>query len=270
MRALRTASSFRHPPVRAVETRNSERAESTLRNVIRGTLSGLLGAAALGLLAAPTAGQQISSPYEFVETSQGIRVFGGYVFTDRGAVDIGPGSAPAGGVGYTIRISGPFNIDAQASFMPTTRRVYDVTDDTAGVSQDPMVGLVQLGTADLSLLMLDASLRFDITGPRTWYALQPYALIGAGGVFVVSTDNAVEEELPAESDARARFQNGFTGHIGAGVEWHATERFTLRADARDVLWKVHVPDGFQPGRRNIDDDPWVQNLHLSLGLVYRF
>lgn len=231
----------------------------------------MMGTAALALLASPAAAQQISSPYDFVDTSQGIRAFGGYVFTDRGVIDVGPGSGPAAGVGYTIRISGPFNFDGQVTVLPTSRHVFDVTSDTVGLGEDPNVGLRQVGTADLTLAMLDATLRFDLTGPRTWHRMQPYALIGAGGVFVVSRDDTVEEEeLPSDVDLRARFQNGFTGHVGAGVEWYAGDRFSVRLDARDVLWKVHVPEGFLVPGRDIEDDQWVQNVNLSLGLVYRF
>lgn len=224
-----------------------------------------------GTLAAPVGAQQITSPYDFVETAQGIRFFGGYVLTDRGTIDIGPGSGPVIGAGYNIRISGPFEFDAQASFLPTSRRVFDITPtDSATLREDPKAGLVELGTADLSLLLIDATLRFDITGPRTWHRLQPYALIGAGGAFRVASDNAVEANLPTDVDLRVRFRNGFTGHVGAGVEWHASRRFTLRADARDVLWKIHVPSGFFQTGRIIDDEQWVQTAHLNLGIVWRF
>lgn len=227
--------------------------------------------AALGSMAGPVRGQQIGSPYDFIETAQGVRAFASYIFTDRGSIDLGPGSGPAGGVGYNIRISGPFELDAQATFFPTSRSVYDITpQDSATLHDDPRAGLEELGTAGLSLLLLDATLRFDLTGPRTWYRLQPYALIGAGGVFRLASDDADEDNLPTDVELRVRFQNGFTGHVGAGFEWYATERITVRADARDVLWKLHVPSGFfQPGRR-IDDEQWVQNGQLSLGLVFRF
>lgn len=222
-------------------------------------------------LAVPASAQQIDSPYDFVEESQSAWLFGSAIFTDRGAIDIGPGSGFGIGAGYTVRLTGPFNLDARVVYVPTDRRVYDLTPaDSAELVVDPMAGLEQIGTADLSLLLIDASLRFDITGPRTWHRLQPFALIGAGGVLRVSSDNAAEEALPDTPDLRVRFQNGFTGHVGAGVEWHLSERFTVRAEARDLLWKIHVPDGFFEPGRVIDDEEWVQTAHLSLGLVLRF
>ena len=234
-------------------------------------LSALLAAAGLAS-AGPLAAQDISSPFEFVETSQGIYAYGTYIFTDRGAIGIGPHSGPAAGLGYGIRISGPFVLDTRVAYFPTSRTVYDVdpTADSAAVDEDPMVGLTEVGEADLSMLMIDASLRFDITGPRTWHRLQPYALIGVGGVLRVASDNSAEEQLPSDIDLRVRFRNGVTGHVGAGVEWHLAEHVTVRLDARDLLWKTHIPQGFlQPGRL-IDTEEWVQTAQLGLGLGIRF
>lgn len=229
--------------------------------------------AAAGLLwaVAPASGQSIDSPYDFVETSQAFRVFGGAVLTERGVIDTGPGSSYGFGAGYTIRISGPFNLDARAVYIPTDRRVYDLdlAQDSAVADDDPMVGLAELGTADLSLLLIDAALRFDLTGPRTWHHIQPYALIGVGAAIGVSSDNAVEESLPTDIDLRVRFKNGVTGHIGLGAEVYLGQRFTLTAEARDLLWRIHVPDGFRDPNRVISDAEWVQTGHLNLGLAFR-
>ena len=225
----------------------------------------------LALNVTPAASQAITSPYDFVETSMEFWSFGSTVYADRGPLDLGPGSGYAVGFGYTVRINGPFNFDARAAYLPTSRRVVEVVpSDSILVVADPTVGINEIGTADLSLLLLDASLRFDVTGPRTWYNLQPYALIGAGGVLRVASENAAEEPLDPEADVRVRFRNGFTGHVGAGVEWYVTDHFSLRADARDILWKVHLPAGFLVDNRNIALEQWAQTAHLSLGLAFRF
>lgn len=232
--------------------------------------SALAVLAAVALVPSPAAAQQITSPYDFVENSMAVWGFGSAVFADRGTIDVGPGSGYGGGIGFTARISGPFNFDARAAYVPTSRTVYDVLPaDSAAVREDPMVGLSPIGTADLSLLLMDASLRFDVTGPRTWHRLQPYVLLGVGAALRVASDNEAAEEGLSE-DLRVRFENGFTGHVGAGVEAYLSDRLSLRADARDVLWKVHVPDGFLVDGRIIDDEEWVQTAHLSLGLAFRF
>lgn len=233
----------------------------------------LLVTATAVLTAAPAATQSITSPYDFVDRGQGLFAYGTYVFTDRGTIEIGPHSGPAAGIGYSIRVSGPFTFDSRIAFFPTTRTVFDRQDaghDPDAIREDPMVGLVDVGTADLSLLLTDASLRFDITGPRTWNNIQPYALLGLGGVFRISSEHEAEENIRQDVDLRVRFRNGFTGHFGAGAEYHATSRLSVRLDARNMFWRLHVPDGFITTSRVIDDRQWVQAANLSLGLGFRF
>lgn len=222
---------------------------------------------------APADAQSITSPYEFVEGRHAVYAFASTVYTDRGTLDTGPGSGYAAGLGYNFRISGPFNIAARVTYFPTDRRVYtdsSVVADSSDVRDDPMTGLHQVGTADLSLLLLDASLRFDVTGPRTWHRIQPYVLIGAGGVLATSQGTTGEGQLPPDAQLQVRFRDGFTGHVGAGFEVHLSDHLTVRADARDVLWKLHLPAGFFNTGRVIDDEQWVQTAHLSLGITLRF
>lgn len=234
----------------------------------------LIAATAMASLAAarPAAAQNIPSPYKFVETSQSFLLYGTYILTDRGVIDTGPGSGPAAGLGYTLRISGPFELDTRLTYLPTSRKVFDIVPtDTATLHANPKAGLSEIGTASLSLLLLDASLRFDLTGPRTWHRLQPFALLGVGGVMRVASDNSIEENtLPTDVDLRVQFRTGFTGNVGAGFEWHTSDHVTLRFDARDLLWKLHIPPGFIQQGRLISDTEWVQTGQFELGLAYRF
>lgn len=216
--------------------------------------------------------QSIRSPYDFVDRSQGFYGFGSAVLTDRGTLDTGPGSGYAAGAGYQLRIGGPFNVDIRGSYFPTSRRVYtdnSTIADSAALRADPMFGLEQIGTADLSLILLDASLRFNMTGPRTWHRIQPYFAIGVGGALVASRETSAEEQLPEDLQLRVRFRNGFTGHVGAGFEIFVTDRIAFRADARDLLWKLQLPLDFLTTGRVIDDAQWVQSAHLALALSFR-
>lgn len=246
--------------------------EGEIEEIVKRSILLLSVLAVAAAMARPAQAQQITSPYDFIETAQGARAFAGYIFTDRGPIDIGPASGPAFGVGYNIRVSGPFEFDAQATVFPTTRTVFDITasTDSATLRADPKAGLIDLGTADLTLLLLDATLRFDLTGPRTWYNLQPYAMIGVGGAFRLTSSNEAEENLPTDLELRVRFRNGFTGHVGGGVEWHVAKHFSVRADARDNLIKLHVPEGFFQRGRLIDNEEWVQAANLSIALTWRF
>lgn len=228
----------------------------------------------LGLAGPAHAGaQSISSPYRFVESSQGLYAFGASVVADRGTLDLGPGSGMAAGLGYNVRISGPFNFGARLTYFPTERRVYNdnsVLADTVQLRQNPMFGMEQIGTADLTMMLVDATLRFDATGPRTWNRIQPYAMLGIGGAFVVTSDNSAEATLPSDRELRFRFENGVTGHVGAGVELHLAERFSVRLDARDVLWNLDIPRGFLETGRVIGNGEWVQTGHFALALTFRF
>lgn len=227
---------------------------------------------ALGIAPSLTA-QTITSPYEFVERSQALYGYATYVAADRGVIGTGPAGGPALGLGYSLRVSGPFTVDARMAHLWASRTVYrpeDPQPDPDLIRDDPMQGLELVGEADLSLLLTDVSLRFDVTGPRTWNNLQPFALIGAGLVVRAGADHSIEEDRDIGEAFRVRFRNAATGHFGAGAEWYLTQRFTVRAEARNVLWRIHVPSGFVTTARVIDDREWVQTGHFSLGAGFRF
>src|SRR5690606_11628262 len=105
---------------------------------------------------------------------------------------------------------------------------------------------------------------------RTYHGLMPYVLAGGGVAITVSDDDALEEERDVAQNARFDFGTRFAGHVGAGIEWFAMRRLALRADARDVFWKLRAPAVL---RRQSDDVPaqeWVQNFVLSLGVAFHF
>ncbi len=233
-----------------------------MRNSLR-LLLPILG----GLLvcASSTRAQTIPSPYRYVDERQSISVFGGYLATDAGRLDLGPESSPLFGARYSIRLGGPFDAEARATFIPTTRTVWDTTA-VAGE-------LLEVGEADLSLALLEGSLRFNLTGPRTYRGFMPYFLAGGGVALTVSDDEALENE--AEIGARVRFDFGtrFAGHVGAGIEWFVTRRLALRAEARDVFWRLPTPPGladFLDEVQSVPDSEWVQNFEFSLGAAFHF
>lgn len=208
----------------------------------------------------PLDAQRIESPYRFVETRQSLGPFGGWFETDPGAANLGPQPGAYAGVRYSIRISGPFNFDAGFGVLPTTRMVMDTVD------ADSTLDVV--GEADYTLGVADAALRFDITGPRTWHGITPYAIAGIALTFRLTSDDALEEEI----DPDLRFSPGttFAGQLGAGIEWLPVDRWSLRLDARDYLWKIEAPVGVQRLDDELPAEEWVQNYGLSLAVSYRF
>lgn len=220
----------------------------------------VIAALLCGMASVPLHAQGIDSPYRFVEETQSAGVFGGYALTNEGALGLGPSSGPLAGLRYSLRINGPFTLEGETAYLPTSRTVVD----TATVDGERNV----LGDADLPLLLLDASLRFNVTGPRTYHDLLPYVLVGGGGVIALDGEDTLDREL--DPGVAFDFGTTFAAHIGAGVEWYVTRRIGIRADAKDVFWQIEAPSAFAEQDLNVPTEEWLQNFFLTLGLTYRF
>jgi hypothetical protein len=219
---------------------------------------------ALLLATAPTgaSAQRIDSPYRFVERNQSLGFYGGWVGASAATIDVGPQSGPAFGLRYRIRLSGAFDGEVDVSAIPTNRFV----TDTIRVGDGRRV----LGEAPMALVNAQAGLRFNVTGPRTFHGVQPFVLFGGGVVIDAAGRDALDEELP--EDARYRFGTSFAGQFGAGTEWYATDRISLRLDARNVLWRMRTPDAFRRGdaARLIPETQWKRNLVFAAGVGLHF
>lgn len=210
--------------------------------------------------------QRIDSPYRFVESAQSVGPFVGYLSTGQNERELGPQSATVFGARYGIRISGPFRAEGTIGYVPTTRDIFAV-DSLAADSTDRAL----IGEADVSLLFANAALRFDITGPRTWYRLQPFLLAGGGvAIDFASLTELEEEELPV--DDRFDFGTSFAGELGAGIEWFLSDRLSMRAELRDHFWKLMTPAGFgnAPHGDDLPEDAWISNWSVSAGLSLHF
>lgn len=206
--------------------------------------------------------QTIQSPYRFLDRNQAVGVLGGYISASKGTLDLGPQPGPVFGGRWGIRVSGPFVIEAEAAYFPSTRAVRDTTPaDTT---------LRTIGEADLNLALVRGGLRFDLTGPRTYRGLQPFLLFGGGIAVDLASEAEIEEELPA--DVRYDFGTSFAGELGAGIEWHLSSGTTLRVDGRNTLWRISTPRAFLQGQRgfNLPDGEWAQNFYVTAGLSLRF
>jgi hypothetical protein len=218
--------------------------------------------AALGLGAGPTSAQAITSPYRFLDRGQSIGPFAGYIAASKGSIGFGPSSGPVFGARYGIRITGPFTLEAEAAYFPTTRAVLDT------VPADTTVEVV--GEADLALAIAWAALRFNLTGPRTFHGVQPFLLFGGGAAIDVAGDAAAEEDLAP--DVRFDFGTSFAGELGAGIEWFLSPSAALRLDGRNLLWRLKTPLPFLQGARSLvfTDREWAQNFQLSAGFSLYF
>jgi Outer membrane protein beta-barrel domain len=207
--------------------------------------------------------QRIDSPYRFLNSKQEASLFGGYLSSSKGTLGIGPKPAPTFGARYTIMISGPFALEGGVSYFSSTRAVYDTVpgDTTRKV----------VGDADFTTYIGTASLRFNLTGPRTWHGILPYVLFGLG--VAVDGSSASPAETDLATDARFDFGTSFMGLLGGGAELSLGQRFALRLDARNLLWKLKTPTAFLvkgEQSRLLPGDEWAQNLGLTAGLTFRF
>lgn len=212
--------------------------------------------------------QQIPSPYEYIERTQSLGGFVGYVrtstsleVTDSTDAEFGPRSAPLFGLRYGMRFSGPLSGEASLGFMPTDRKLYAGASATDSVDAVP----VETGeTTGAALLIGDANLRFHLTGPRTWRGLAPF-VVGSGGIVVdVAGTGDAEKEIPET----LRFDFGPTFAVGAGVgtDWFPSDRLSLRVELFDKLWNIDAPAGFRSRARSA----WKHNLGATIGAALHF
>jgi opacity protein-like surface antigen len=221
-------------------------------------------AVATALLASSAAAQRIDSPYRFIDTNQFAGLFAGHVAAESGRVGVGPTAGPVFGGRWAIRVSGPFSVGGEVSYMPTTR----VVRDTVFVAADSVFRAI--GETNMRLVSVMGNLTMSLTGPRTWHGLRPLLSAGAGAVFDLRTTLPEEEEFA--TNLRYRFGTSFAGHLGAGVEWFPMDRVSLRGDVRNSLWRVGVPEAFvlTEAGRGLPRSDWESNLTLTAGLSIHF
>ncbi len=223
----------------------------------------LCAALLLAVLAAtPARGQQIPSPYRFVETKQEAGLFAGWTSLGTGRFDFGPESAMVAGGRYSIQISGPLAFEAVADVLSGTRSVID-----PGRAEEDRV----VGEADVLLGSAEGRFVLSVTGGRTWNGLQPYLSLGGGMIFDLGTEQPADEILLAED--RFDFGSSFLGSAGLGTRLFLSERFTLRGDGTFSLYQIDTPPGFSDPDRDfeaVEESEWVRGLMLTLTLGYRF
>lgn len=218
----------------------------------------------------PERAPTIDTPYEWIQRSLRVGLFGGYLDADPGASKLGPDATPFGGARLRARISSPLSLEAGASYGLSERLVIDPRTEAP---------LTPVDTVSSDWLMIDAAVQFALTGARTWHDLQPYAVLGAG--LLVGVGEKVSPELSNVEDAPFRYEIGVAPGVqaGLGIEWHLGDRLGIGLEARDHLWRIKAPEGFfetevldrfedmgLPAPRDTD---WTHNLEFSVS-VWRY
>lgn len=214
------------------------------------------------LLPGAATGQQIPSPYSFIETRHEAGALFGSLSVDRGQLELGPGGGPAFAGRYGIKMGSVFGFEATGLVLSTDRRVVDPQAEG---------GPEFLGTTNSLVAMVDGRLRFNPMGHRTWRGVHPFASSGIGLAMDVRRSSALEEDM----DPQARFSFGpsFVGTLGGGLRWLPGERLAFRLEGSFHLWKVGTPRPFLELQEEIGpvpDQEWVSVGALFLGASIRF
>lgn len=227
--------------------------------------SGAALAATLLALMLPDAGeaQTISSPYRYVEQAQEAGVFVGHLSPDRGQFGFGPGPGLVLGARYGLELTGPLALEGVVTSFPTTRDVVN----PARIEGDRIVG-----EADVALVIVEARLRFTLTGRRTWHRLQPFIVAGGGLAFDAE---GVQRDDVVNLEERDQFVFGtkFTGIVGGGVRWLLGDRLGLRAEGSINLWKLDTPAGYEDPERGFESVPeseWSNATGFTVSLTWRW
>lgn len=238
-------------------------------NRLSRTLLPALALLALGAGAAQA--QTVPSPFRYIETKSSVEVMGGYLFTDSElalndslAADFGPRSAPMITARFSRRFGGPISGNVALSFIPSERRVISAAEGQDSVFVRP----IDTGeTVSAPIAMLEAGIRFHITGDRTYRGIAPYLTATGGLATEIGGAEGGEEDLP--DDERFDFGPAFAVGAGAGVDWFLTPRFSLRTELSYRIWRLSVPEGFATNR-NADIDEWNGNAGVSVGAAFHF
>lgn len=230
-------------------------------------------ASVLLLGATTAAAQTIPSPYRHVETAQSAGAFVGYLWvdsnitlTDSTEAAMGPASAPAFGLRYSIRASGPLSVEGTLLVSPSERKLFVpefINDSSAVIASETDV------TVPSTIVSLQAGLRFSITGARTWRGLAPFVAASAG--LVGDIRGTLNEEEDAELDEAEVFRFGPAFAVGAalGTDWFVSENTSVRVELSGQLWQMETPSGFLFIRATGQDE-WNPVAGLSVGGAIHF
>ena len=232
----------------------------------------LLGVPVFGIRPASLSAQSIPSPYRFVETSQEAGVSVSTMSPKAGLFGFGPKGGRMLGGYYEVRAGGPFHIQGDLGYLPTTRDVIDPRRDE---------GDRKIGEADVTMATADVRFQFALAGPRTWNRLAPHLFAGGGAAFDFAPDQDIDNVL--EEDDRFKFGPSFLGSFGGGIKWFPIDRIAVRAEGIVTYWKVNTPRGYLRTDRALVDPPegsdepgtpeegfWALGRGWSVGIAFRF
>ncbi len=238
----------------------------------RTLLPALLALAALAPFGRTAAAQEIRSPLRYIEETQGLSVFGGYLFSsptfaldDSTRAELGPRSAPLFGARYQVRVTGPITAMAQFSFSPSERKL--LLAEAANVDSTA-IRVIDTGTTVSSPIgMAEAGLTLHLTGPRAYRGFAPYVGVNAGVAAELGGTSDEEREVPEQE----RFDFGPSFAVGTrlGTDIFVTRAAAVRFELNGRLWRQSVPAGFRNTNQSGLSE-WNNASSVQVGAVLHF
>jgi hypothetical protein len=213
------------------------------------------------LLPATLSAQAIDSPYRHIETVHALSVFGGYLATDPGELDLGLASGPTLGVRYSGRFAAPVAGVVRLSATSSERTIHTRED-----ANDLEAPLTAIDEASAIILSAEVGVRLLITGPRTWNSLAPY-IEATGGLMSVA-GSRTEEESQLPTGQVVDFGPSFAVGVAAGTDWFLTDRISTNLSLRGLLWRLPIPEGLST--TGSEEAEWTRNYGVTIGAAFHF
>jgi len=168
-----------------------------------------------------------SSPYTRLRAKKVISLGAGYMAGSAGSAGVGPANGPLAAARFNMILSGPLDFDVNVAVASLERGIIDP-------STAPTDSILE--TAKQTVTMLDAGLILLLTGQKTWHRTIPYLGLSLGV--------AIGGNVRADSLSGFAFNTQFQIAPGLGVRWYVSDRLMIRADFRDVIWRLSYPPSF--------------------------
>lgn len=227
----------------------------------RAQVRAALFALALTLGGGAASAQTIPSPYRHIERAQSLSLFGGYLSTSRGDLDLGLASGPTFGLRYAGRFAAPVAGIVRVSVTPSERTIYTRSD-----ANDPDSPLEAVEDASATILSAEAGVRLLLTGPRTWHSLAPWVQATGGVITVAGSRTAAESQLP--TGQVVDFGPSFAVGVATGTDWFLTDRVSANLSLDGLLWRLPIPEGLSD--TGSEESEWTRNYGFSIGVAYHF
>lgn len=235
-------------------------------------LAFVLAIGATQLATAPLAAQvgaaPGASPYRDILHGNGWTITAGQVYGDGGPLRLSPNSGASFGLRYDVRLSGLLQGYASLGYLATERMILNPDDSVVNRFDGPV---------DQTVWTPEIGLQLNITGPKTWHHLAPYASLGLGA--------AVGEGV-AEDTTEFNFGTKLLITPAAGVRVYLGPRVNLRVEGMLYYWKMKYPSTWLaqpaaqiPGPGDPSNAPvkssgaltdWIPTPSLRIGLGLAF